>query len=524
MIRRSAFLQALPYALLLLLCLGLLVPAYLANDSHMVYPLDDTYIHLSLAKQLATEGSWGLSPGRFQSADSSLLYALLLAGSHHAFGLSSWWPLLLNLLAALGLIRLMDRALVASLPRPYERTLALVGLVLLLPLHLLVLCGMEHSWQLLISLLFAGAASEALASRSPQSGLRLLVLGLLCTAIRYEGLFLIGGASFLLLCRRQAWLAAGTLLAGLSPVLTYGVISVQQGAYFLPNSIMSKGHSPFQSPGGLAGWSLRGVEVVYENPFVWLMLLVLGGLVLGHWLRASPFPASGFLALITLMAMVVHVFFAEVGGYRYEAYLVLLTLVALLQAAPLLLREHSGWWQQRSTLQRLGLGAWLALLLFPLLLRTAFFSFNYVRATQNIYQQQFQMAQFLQQHYPQASVAANDVGAITFFTDIQLLDLVGIGGQEVIPAIRRGQYTPAVVDSLFRAHQVELAVIYDHWVGGLMPSSWTRVARWRIPHNFICAGDTVSFYAPPSRIELLRERLQQFQPQLPEEVEVLDGH
>ncbi|RMG23951.1 MAG: hypothetical protein D6730_13485, partial [Bacteroidetes bacterium] len=71
---------SLPPLLLLLLVGGLLLAAWHHNQQHLIYPLDDTYIHLSLAKHLATTGNWGLSPGTFNSCGSSLLYVPLLAG------------------------------------------------------------------------------------------------------------------------------------------------------------------------------------------------------------------------------------------------------------------------------------------------------------------------------------------------------------------------------------------------------------------------------------------------------------
>ena len=43
------------------------------------YPVDDVYIHMELAKNLAVHNTWGINPGEFGSASSSPFYTVLLA-------------------------------------------------------------------------------------------------------------------------------------------------------------------------------------------------------------------------------------------------------------------------------------------------------------------------------------------------------------------------------------------------------------------------------------------------------------
>jgi len=63
-----------------------------------VYSLDDVYIHLAISKNFAEYGSWSINPHQFDSASSSILYTLLLSSFIKLFGVSIYYPLLINLL------------------------------------------------------------------------------------------------------------------------------------------------------------------------------------------------------------------------------------------------------------------------------------------------------------------------------------------------------------------------------------------------------------------------------------------
>ena len=61
-----------------------------------MYPLDDTFIHMALARNLSYHGNWGMNPYEFASASSSVLYTLLLAGLFKLFSvqvLSLFWSI-----------------------------------------------------------------------------------------------------------------------------------------------------------------------------------------------------------------------------------------------------------------------------------------------------------------------------------------------------------------------------------------------------------------------------------------------
>jgi hypothetical protein len=130
------------------------------------------------------------------------------------------------------------------------------------------------------------------------------------------------------------------------------------------------------------------------------------------------------------------------------------------------------------------------------------------------------MANFLSAYYPGAAIAANDIGAINFRTDVHLLDLVGLANSDVFTAKRAGTYSTQFIDDAAKKRRIEIAVIYDSWFslhprsvfgGPPVPSSWIRVRRWRVPFREQLGDDTVSFYAlTPAEAAQLGSRLDAF--------------
>jgi len=68
------------------------------NEGHLIYPLDDTYIHMSIAKNVVLHHVFGVTRYEFTSSTSSPLWTFLLAITYLAFGVNERSPLILNLL------------------------------------------------------------------------------------------------------------------------------------------------------------------------------------------------------------------------------------------------------------------------------------------------------------------------------------------------------------------------------------------------------------------------------------------
>ena len=139
---------------------AILIASWYAADHHFVYPLDDAYIGMAIAKNLALHGVWGVSRYGFTSADSSLLFPLLMAAVYQIAGVNEVAPLAISWLAAVASIFVAERMLPGSLSRAGRAT-ALILFVILTPLFVAGGLGMEHSVHLLFTLIFLQAFQKA---------------------------------------------------------------------------------------------------------------------------------------------------------------------------------------------------------------------------------------------------------------------------------------------------------------------------------------------------------------------------
>lgn len=480
-----------------------------------VYALDDPYIHMAMAKNYAEHGIWGVTRYGFSSSTSSPLWTLLLALSYKAFGVMVAAPLQLN--ALLGVLALTAAYLILRrFVAPQPAFFLLLAAIFATPLPALAFVGMEHTLHGLLTLLFALAAARALSgeTETPLATGILLALAALVTSIRYEGLFLLAAIAGLVFFRR-GWQRALTLLGvGLAPVVLYGLISVWNGWYFLPNSVLLKSSA--------AANSAFVFDTVFQHPSLLLLLAAALLAVVVLLLRRTPLWSEGVLFALTFLATaLLHLQFARTGWlYRYEAYLILFGVTALAVALKAVLPVVAEWnfgrgWRESSLLSALIL---LPILIVPLSGRAAE-SFQIIpSATRNIHEQHHQMAEFLRRYYAGQPVAANDIGAINFYADLDTLDLWGLGSLETGKRLMEGGYDSLEIDRLTRQHRTRIAVVYEYWfdeLGGV-PSTWKKAGAWGIMNNVIVAGNSVAFYAvAPGEYERLVANLQTFSPELP---------
>ena len=503
-------------ALYTLITAVLLIASWYAAGHRFAYPLDDSYIGMAMAKNFALHHVWGVSPWAFSSSDSSLLFPLLIAGTYTFTGVNQVTPLLLSWV--FGLLALFAAAdiLASFLSRTWQ-TVTLVALVLFTPLFVVGLLGMEHSLQLLLTLLFL----RYFLLPTEATGRQHLwpVVTALMVATRYESLFfVVPGLCILLLQRR--WRNATMVAIGAAiPVIVYAGFSQAHGGFWLPNSVALKG-AQVHSGSLLAmvhNLATTAAHNLHDGSVS--LLLVLGACAAGAFALVRRDSRRAIPLLLVVAAGAFHLGTARVGMlFRYEDYLIGAGIVALACAWPAL----------RPTSRRplFLLTFWLALAGAGALTLRSLSAMHLIPvASRNIAWQQVQMARFVHRFYPNSTVAANDIGAINYFNNVHSFDLIGLANADIFRARRAGRETTAYVAADAAAHHVQIAIVYDSWfadpppgwVGGpALPSSWIRVGRWTLPPGPVMGDHTVSFYAvDPAAASGLHTALAQFNPTLP---------
>jgi hypothetical protein len=473
------------------------------TGGRLVYALDDAYIHMAVGRNLAEHGVWGVTRYGFTSSTSSLAWPLLLALADLAVGVHESMPLVLNLVFAATAILLADRLLRDT--RPVLRAAALIALVLLTPLPILVLAGMEHTLQIAAAfwlfdrLRAADEGAGALAS--------LFCAAAVATAARYECLFLVAPAVVLIALDGRRRAAVATAMGGLLPVVVYGAISVAQGWPPLPNSLLLK-RATFEA-GVLDRLGGHALRTLGEAPH--LLVLLLAVLVLTAVL---PAPASvRRWDAVFVVATLLHLQLAAIGWlFRYEAYLVALGIVLVARHV-----ANAGPLQApRPRMARLALALAALVATAPLITRAVQSMREGPRAVKNIYEQQYQMGLFLRELPAGSTVMANDIGAVSYLADVRLVDLYGLATQETARARRAGRVDRALLTRLAEQTPPAAVVVYRSWFADSLPADWIEVGTWKVPDKVVVADRTVSFYATsPEPARRLSAALAAFLPRLP---------
>jgi hypothetical protein len=470
------------------------------TDGHLIYSVDDAYIHMAVAKNLARSGLWGCTPFHFSSSSSSLLWTFVLGVAYRLFGVRDVVPLVLNVAFVVSTLVVANRSLTRLGVPPLLRAATLVGIVVAFPMTGMVLLGMEHPLHLLLTIAFAAAAVEALTigpedrRRARRRTMGLCLLGALLGASRYEGFFLVGLACLGFLARRQILRCLSVGVAACVPVVVFGVISVANGAFFLPNSLMLKasGESVSALHALLKPFGSEDLAFLSNNRAL-PILLVLGVLgALAQWYSRRDFWRPQALFPLLLASMIVahghYVFSPLYWVYRYDAYLV---GFGIFVAGVLLAELRAG-----GAVARRFLPALLATLLVGIVANVpeGVFPSVEIAGMRNTWLEQYHTALFIRAYYPDAAVVVNDLGAVTYYTEANILDVVALGNVEPLEIMRRtGAYTSRDVLAWTSRSQPRVAIISLGWgyVVPLVPREWIKVAEVEVPPN----RERVGFFA-----------------------------
>jgi hypothetical protein len=520
--RRTGLRRPVIAALTLFAALFAITTVFLlrATGGHFTYALDDPYIHMAIAKNFALHGVWGVNADSFSSASSSPMWTGLLGAIFVVAGVHDGIPLVLNIAFAVLCIVALGLILEREDLDDFETFIVIGSVILFAPLVPLVWVGMEHTLQVLLTLATAWVCSDLVRQPSARRVALLCLLVALLVATRYEGLFVVAGCIVVLVLFNRRAAAVVLTGAGALPVVCVGLWNVSHGWFFLPASIMMKQTVLPRSQGtSLLASLLSSVAHAYP-PTAFIGVLAAAVLLAGHDAYVSRSLRKQPLLTIFITAGLLHLLLARFGFlFRYEAYLMALGAMAIGIAV---FRESPFAGLRLGGLARADLVTVAMVIAVMAAHERTISSYGVLINTGgHIYRQQRQMAAFIGRYYDSESVALNDIGAVSYYTNARIYDLAGLGSLEAATARRRGPFAADAINAWLDREHVAVAVVYDFWYQGGQEfyKDWQRVGTWVTDDQDEPGEGSVTFYARDvDAARRLRTNLQDFTAVLPARV------
>ena len=489
------------------------------TEDHFTYLLDDAYIHLALAKNYAFHDIWGITKYVFSSSSSSPIFTYLISLLMKVFGNSELIPFCINVFCMVGVIYFLTRYYSRFSNMTNFVTLSVLITVFSSVLHLQVFSGMEHVLQVLLVVINIFFLTDWASSNFKKTNSLLFFYGsiLLLGLVRFEMMFYIVSLAFFLALLKKFREAFLVLLFGLAPIIIFCYFNYQQTGYFFPNSVVVKGaHINFE------GNVIKQIGDVLLTAFLnrsfykrcLLPLLLLGVIIIIDYRNKKSlkeFYKNNFLLFAWAATMLLHSVFADLKSIlRYEAYLIVAFAMLIIP------RLSNYFIHFKSTYKtKLILTFLLAGNLILLFSKMVFAHKILMYGSKNIYEQQIQSAKFLHTYYNDSKIAANDIGAISYFTDIHLFDIVGLGSPEIIKfnesTDNSGREFEKFIGTYTKEKKFQIAVVYKEWLRGNVPENWEEVAVLAIDNNAVVSQTNVTVYCiNPEIKETLKNNIRKF--------------
>lgn len=409
----------------------------------MMYPTDDIYITLAIAKNLIQHGIWGIGDV-FVSASSSPIWVVWCA----IWGGTHYTPLVTNLIIAMCIWAFMYKV-----KGMFFASFVLLTALLFGTMTTSVFVGMEHVAHAFLMMIFIHYCIKGESKW-------IYILAFLVGGIRYESFVCI----VILAIYRKDW---KIVAYGAIAPLVLGVVSLINGSHFLPNPIMIKSGLDFS----MAYFRLDAILVClallfgskdkYVRTYLWILaIIVVVAMVTSHPSSFDRYTTYIHLSVFYIVSM----------AFWNRRILSIVSLVLLL-ALPI----------ERQILSCQNI-------------------LNIKPASKNIHDQQYQMAMFLSDNYSNRPIALNDIGCVSYFSNIDIVDLVGLGGDRI-------ELSDVVAD---------IAIIYPDWFKAKIPDTWTPYGAWEIQNNVVCSRSQVVFFAINESVDVAIEKLRSFK--LPEDI------
>lgn len=428
--------------LLLLSAIGVVGYTIIAAVKHSVgFPLDDSWIHQTYARNLAKYGEWAFVAGEPSAASTAPLYSALLSLGH-LLGISPYvWAHTLGIAALFGagyLARPLAERLFPNLPWVGIGT----SLMLVTTWHLVwaAASGMETMLFMTLSLALIylvwrelDLGTEALLWRR---GLQVGLVGGLLTLTRPEGIGLLGLAGLLTLISRvhrtpRAYIiwAVGVGIGFVLIVTPYMIINYLQSDQLLPTTINAKiaENAPLRQQSIFLRYAKLLLTILAGAQLVWLPGIIWGATYTKrNWLLGLPLIWA--FAHLTLFVLRLPAY------YQHGRYVMPILPPLLLYAVggmTLLVMRFKHTPLQRVIVRTLALSAIFSIGGFWWIGGQA-----YGKDVRIINTEMVKTAKWVHNNIPPNELlAVHDIGAVGYYAPRPVFDLAGLVSPEVVPII-----------------------------------------------------------------------------------------
>jgi len=486
------------------------------------YPIDDTYIHLGLAKSISNHFVYGVG-GNASSCSSSPMYGLILSILFLILPYKEFIPLFICLISGAFAIMYMSRYLKKYRLFPVK-ALALMYIVFSGSFILQTVMGMEHVFHAVFFMAYIFFA--ALVFRKIQNGRyfwTLVVFGNVLTMIRFESIFVIFFL-FAMLLLYGHFKRAIFFLSSYFTLFAFGLFSIRIGGFFFPNSLMIKGRIPDHTLKGIIRLLLdflidkSPVNTSPSYALNILFVLIFGLLIYKIYKHKDARYPSVLILFFWLVSCSAQTLLAGIGWlFRYEFYLVVSGYL-------LFFREISVFAVRIYRSLNLAMILIFIALFAQILVPVAYFRGKKnglelaVKGMAAIRNQHHVMGDFIGMYYNHRRIGLNDVGVVSFKTDANIFDITGLCNNEVVKTIRgKGwSYLGDHLFSMMEEKQVDLVCIYDSYYAGFLKKSYFKVAELEVPKESVTGGNVISFYVRDLKEkDYLLKSISQFHKRLP---------
>ena len=487
-----------------------------SSNGIFTYPLDDSYIHLKLAKNLAATGILGINIGEFAFLTSSPIWTGLLAIFNLIGIKSTLLPLFLNTIIGLIILYILDVELRKLKLQIMYRIIISILYMAFIPALVITFLGMEHFLHLLLSLIFLIYYRKYFENNNTKKNLILGMLSALLMSTRYESAFIIIPFVILSLLRKNFQKAFIMIIFAAIPVVLFGLYSVINGWYFLPTSLMLKSSQidNFNFNEFLKFLFYFPLKKLYLNSGITSIISSL--LILGYFQyinRQNIKSTDYYITICIISTFLLHLVFAQLGWfYRYEAYLIGIGLLWVILNFDVF----------KSIKSKMIFKILISLfLMIPIINRSYESHSNIIQASNNIFSQQYQLAGFFAKFYKSEPIAIHDIGAISYYSGIKVIDLWGLANKDIFMLKKNIAFTAENIEKILEKENVKTAAIYTQWFQQERDfyKKWLKAGSWTIQNNISCGEPRINFFAKDSitYIKLVRN-LRQYSVLLPNEI------